>query len=276
MEIGKYHTLKVARLTEFGAFLTNTAEEDVLLPRKFVPADLKVDDELTVFVYLDNEERPTATTQTPKIELDKFAFLKVADVSKHGAFLEWGIDKQLFVPFMEQAQKMEQGKSYVVRLYVDKMTDRLAGSAKVKTFLELEPEGLTEGKKVELMIYRETEIGYETIINHRFLGLLYTNEVFKKIKIGETHTGYIKKLREDGKIDVSLKAQGYENAIGSDADLLMQALENADGFIPLHDKSDPKDIYKMLGMSKKAFKKTVGKLYREKKVRLEGDGVRLV
>jgi predicted RNA-binding protein (virulence factor B family) len=276
MEIGKYHQLNVARLTDFGAFLEDQQGEEVLLPRKFVPTDLKVEDSIEVFIYLDNEERPTATTQKPKINLDEFALLKVADVGKHGAFLEWGIDKQLFVPFMEQTQKMEVGKSYVVRLYLDRMTDRLAASSKVKSFLEQETEALKEGEKVNLFIFRDTELGYEAIINHQYLGLLYHNEVFQPLKPGDALEGYIKKLREDDKIDLSLKQQGYEKVIDSDTEIILKALKEADGYLALHDKSSPADIYSTLKMSKKAFKRSIGKLYKEKQIQLEDKGIRLV
>jgi predicted RNA-binding protein (virulence factor B family) len=276
MEIGKHHTLTLARFTDFGAFLEDEAGDEVLLPNKFVTKQMKLGDQLDVFLHLDNEERLTATTQTPKIKLNSFAALRVADTSSIGAFLEWGIDKQLFVPFIEQKERMQKGKTYVVHMHVDKLTERLVASAKIKQFLSPPPSDLKVNQEVDMLIYRFTDLGLECIVNNHFLGLLYTSEILKPLSIGQEVKGYISKVREeDGKVDLSLRPSGYENHIDADCALLLARLENNHGYLDLHDKSDPAEIVQRLQLSKKAFKKAVGRLYREKRISLDGNGIRL-
>lgn len=276
MEIGKYHTLTLARFTDFGAFLEDEAGEEVLLPNKFVTKAMQLEDQLEVFLYLDNEERLTATTQKPKIELNSFASLRVADTSSIGAFLEWGVDKQLFVPFIEQKERMQKGKEYVVHMHVDKLTQRLVASAKVKQFLTAPPADLNVNQEVDVLVYRITDLGLECIVNNTFLGLLYNSEILKPLHIGQVLKGYINKIREeDGKVDLSLKPSGYHNHIDADCAMLLTRLENNHGFLDLHDKSDPNEIAQRLHLSKKAFKKAVGRLYREKLISLDDSGIRL-
>ncbi len=275
MQIGRYHQLRATRFTDFGVFLENEEKEDVLLPRKFVPQSLKTGEEVRVFVYLDNEERLTATTQEPRMQLGEFAHLPVAQVSRIGAFVDWGLDKQLLVPFIEQKERMQEGKYYMIYLYEDKLTHRLAGSSKVKQFLQAPPETLKANQETEGLVYRHTELGVEVIVAHSFLGLLYHNELLRKLEVGEKLKVYVKKVREDGKVDLSLKPGGYQNHIDADCALLLRTLEANAGFLDLHDKSDPDEIATRLHLSKKAFKKAVGKLYREKRIRLEETGIRL-
>ena len=247
----------------------------MLLPNKYIPQDVKEGDEIEVFVYKDSEDRPVATTLTPKIQRHDFAFLEVKDVNNYGAFLDWGLEKDLMVPFFEQAVKMEAGKSYVVYLFLDQETDRLVATSKVEDFLEDEDIELEEGQEVDLLVYKKTDLGYKVIINNLFEGLIYHNEIFQPVQIGDKLKGYIKTLREDKKIDVILQKTGYKNIIEPNSEKILEAIKKHDGFLPLNDKSSPDEIYKSLGMSKKVFKKAIGALYKQKVIIIEKDGIYL-
>jgi len=228
-----------------------------------------------VFVYKDSEDRLIATTLTPKILLNQFAYLKVEMVTQHGAFLDWGLEKQLFVPFREQALKMSEEKSYIVYMYLDKKTARLAASSKINHFLDNSSLTVSIGDEVDILICDSTNLGINVIINHLHKGLLYHNELFEKVKTGDTRKGYIKKIREDNKIDVQLQKQGYGN-IEPNALIILEKLKANTGFLALTDESSPEMISNQLEMSKKTFKKAIGLLYKQKLIHLEKTGIRMI
>ena len=276
IELGKYNTLKAFRESDFGWYLADAEmTEEVLLPKNFVPEGMKENDEIEVFIYNDHEDRVTATTQKPLITLNTFAYLEVFQISEFGAFMNWGLDKHLLVPFSQQKEKMVKGESYIIYLYRDEMTDRLVGASKIHPFLERENLTVAEGDQVDLLIDRSTDIGVNVIINNKHAGLIYQNEIFQNIKRGDRVTGFIKQIREDGKIDVSLQKQGYQNIIPESAKFILEKIKAQNGFLNLTDKSDPTEIYRQLEMSKKSFKKAIGALYKQKLVRLEKDGIYL-
>ncbi len=274
LQIGVYHTLKIDRETKVGLFLVNETD-DVLLPNKYVPNDFTIGDDLTVFVYLDHEERPVATTLKPLITLNSFAVLKVNYINKFGAFLNWGMEKDLFVPFKEQARPMEKDKRYIVTMYLDKQTGRLAASSKINQFLDKEPLDVEVGQEVDLMVSHITEIGINVIINGKFRGLAYQNEVFETVSPGYKTKGYIKTIRPDGKIDVSFQKQGFE-AIDDSSQQVLEALKQNDGVLRLNDNSHPEEIKSILKMSKKTFKKAIGSLYKQKLIDINNEGIQLV
>lgn len=274
LQIGVYHTLKIDRETKVGLFLVNE-KDDVLLPNKYVPNDFTIGDDITVFVYLDHEERPVATTIKPLITLNSFAVLKVNYINKFGAFLNWGMEKDLFVPFKEQARPMEKDKRYIVTMYLDKQTGRLAASSKINQFLDKEPLDIEVGQEVDLMVSHITEIGINVIINGKFRGLAYQNEVFETVSPGYKTKGYIKTIRPDGKIDVSFQKQGFE-AIDDSVQQVLEALKQNDGVLRLNDNSHPEEIKSVLKMSKKTFKKAIGSLYKQKLIDINNEGIQLV
>ena len=274
LQIGVYHTLKIDRETKVGLFLTN-GKDDVLLPNKYVPNDFTIGEDLTVFVYLDHEERPVATTLKPFISLNSFAVLKVSYINKFGAFLNWGMEKDLFAPFKEQARPMEKDKRYIVTMYLDKQTGRLAASSKINQFLDKEPLDIEVGQEVDLMVSHITEIGINVIINGKFRGLAYQNEVFETVSPGYKTKGYIKTIRPDEKIDVSFQKQGFE-AIDDSAQQVLEALKQNDGVLRLNDNSHPEEIKSVLKMSKKTFKKAIGSLYKQKLIDINNEGIQLV
>lgn len=273
LQIGTYHTLKIARDTKVGLFLVNENEE-VLLPKKYVPADFHIGDEITVFVYLDHEERPVATTLKPYITLNQFAVLKVNYTNKFGAFLDWGLEKDLFVPFKEQARPMEKDKRYVVYLYEDEKTNRLVASSKINQFLEQETIDLEKNQEVDVMVSHITDVGINVIINGKYRGLAYKNEVFETVSPGYKTKAYIKLVRPDGKIDVSFQKLGVE-VIDASAQSVLQALQQNNGFLALNDDSHPEEIKSVLKMSKKSFKKAIGSLYKQKLISIKENGIQL-
>ncbi|MGM0546885.1 MAG: CvfB family protein [Bacteroidota bacterium] len=276
-QLGTYQTLNVARITDFGYFLQNTSsrgDEEVLLPNKLAFRELKKGENVRVFIYKDGEERITATMQDPKITLNRFAFLEVKDAPSHGAYLDWGLDKDLFVPHREQVGTMRKGQSYLVYMYLDKTTNRLVASAKLDKFLDHENISVEEGEKVDLWIWDKTDLGYKVIINEKHEGLVYHDEFYHDVFTGEQTTGYIKQLRDDDKIDVTLRPIGYKK-VEPNAEFILQRLKQLGGYLDLHDKSDPNEIHRRLEMSKKTFKKAIGRLYKEGIIRIEDDGIYL-
>ena len=273
IEIGKYHTLKIVRDTQVGLFLSD-GTTDVLLPNKYVPKRFEIEDEINVFVYLDHEERLTATTLKPYIQRDEFAYLQVSYINQYGAFLNWGLEKDLFVPFKEQARKMEEGKRYLVYAYLDEKTDRLVASSKLNQFLEQENIELEPNQEVDLIVSHITELGINVIINYKYKGLLYKDEVFENLTPGKKLKGYIKNIREDKKIDVSLVKLGVEG-IEENAQIVLDELKFSNGFLRLTDNSHPEEIKTVLKMSKKAFKKAIGTLYKQKLISIKEDGIYL-
>ncbi len=275
IEIGKYNRLEVFRHTPQGTYLMDEEGYEVLLPQKYVPDGIEIDAELEVFVYNDSEDRLVATTQTPKIKLHEFAYLEVVQVNKFGAFLDWGLDKDLLVPFAEQSRKMITKQWYLVYLYLDEETERLVASSKLKQFLDQEHLTVAVGEEVDLIVAKETDLGYNVIINNLHRGLIFSNEIFQSVQIGDRLKGYIKNIREDNKIDVSLQKQGFGN-IEPNADKILTALQENKGFLPLHDKSKPEAIMLRLEMSKKTFKKAIGGLYKQRLIRIGEEGIYLV
>ncbi|RCR70037.1 CvfB family protein [Larkinella punicea] len=275
IQIGKINTLIALRETSVGVFLGDDEDNDILLPNKYVPESLRVDDPIDVFVYTDSEDRIIATTLTPKIQRNQFARLQVISVTSVGAFLDWGLEKDLLVPYREQSRPMEVGRWYVVYLYLDHETDRLVASSRLNRFLDSEVPNLTEGQEVSLLAWEPTDLGINVIINNRYRGLVYANEVFRQVYPGDRLTGYIKTIRDDNRIDVSLQKPGYEN-VEPNAQRILATLREQNGFLPLNDYSEPDAIYQTLEMSKKTFKKAIGALFRERKIAIKEDGIYLV
>lgn len=276
LEIGKYHRMRIDRETEPGLFLSNEAGDDVLLPNKYVPEEYKIWDELDVYVYLDHEERPVATTLKPYIELNSFGYLRCTTVSDIGAFLDWGLEKELFVPFAQQARPMKVGSWYIVYMYLDEKTNRLAATSKTIKYLsnDLKDDENAPKKfdKVQVLISHITDLGANAIINSKYKGLIYKEDIFEDIRTGDQLEGWVKKIRPDGKIDIVLQEEGYKS-IEPNAQYIYEELTANEGFLPLHDKSTPEDIQAQLGLSKKSFKKAIGTLYRDKKILIKEDGI---
>lgn len=274
ISIGNFNTLKIARRTNVGLYLTD-GTEDVLLPKKYLPENFEINDDIEVFVYLDQEERPVATTLEPYIILNEFALLKVNYINDYGAFMDWGLEKDLFVPFREQARPMTVGNYYIIYMHLDEKTNRLMGSSKLNQFLDNNNLTVEIGEEVDLIVTHITDAGINVIINEKHKGLMYQNEVFEDLRTGDRIIGYIKNIRPDGKIDVSRTKIGFEKVTDS-ASKILSELEFNDGFLGLNDKSHPDEIKTILEMSKKTFKQTIGVLYKEKKILIKQDGIYLV
>jgi predicted RNA-binding protein (virulence factor B family) len=277
INIGIDNTLTILRDTKVGLFLgTGIEGEEILLPNKYVPKKFTVGDEITVFVYLDHEERPVATTLEPFIYLNEFALLRVNYINQFGAFMDWGLEKDLFVPFKEQARPMEKGKRYLVHMYLDEKTNRLVGSSKTNQFLSNEDLKVAESDEVDLIISHITDAGINVIINERYKGLLYKDQVYDdSIRPGDRMVGYIKTIRPDKKIDVTLQQSGYAK-VEPNAEKILAELRASRGFLRLNDESHPEDIKTVLKMSKKTFKKAIGALYRERLIEIKDDGIYLI
>jgi len=274
-EIGKINSLRVVKEVDFGLYLDGGEHGEILLPKRYVPENTKPEDIIDVFIYLDSDDRIIATTETPYIKIGEFACLKVVAVRSIGAFLDWGLMKDLFVPFREQKMKMEEGKSYIVTVYLDHETKRLVASAKIEKFLDNLPPAYNSGEEVDLLIASETDLGYNAIINNSHLGILYKNEVFKPLHRGDKMKGYIKKVREDEKIDLILQKPGY----GKVDDISMQIIEvlkKNNGYMPVTDKTEPETIYELFGVSKKTYKKAIGSLFKFRLIDIEDKGIRLL
>jgi uncharacterized protein len=273
MEIGQYNELKVTRSSSVGLFLSD-GTDDVLLPQRYVPEGTQEGDTLNVFVYLDNESRPVATTLKPYATVNQFAYLQVKQVNEHGAFLDWGIDKDLFVPYSEQRIDMQKDKNYLVYVFIDEKSGRIAGSARWRQFVSDDVDELDGGEEVEVIIAEKTDLGYRAIINNKFEGMIFKNEVFEELNVGDERRAFVKQIREDGKIDLSLQAKGYEH-IKDLKDVILHRLKENKGMLALGDKSSPDQIYEQLKISKKAFKKTIGGLYKERIIDIDDFEIRL-
>ena len=274
LRIGDYNRLKVVKEVDFGLYLESDQGE-ILLPKKYVEPGTKVDQYINVFVYTDSEDRLIATTLQPKAVVDEFAPMKVKHTTDFGAFLGWGLEKDLLVPFREQHKPLMEGDVAVVRVVLDHKTNRVIGVGKLAPFINKNVSDLEEGQKVDLLIYDFTGLGIQALINEEYSGMLYANEVFEELEIGDRREGYIKKIREDGKIDLSLQKQGY-GAVKDSTEGILDLLKKSGGFLPYHDKSDPDDIQKVFKMSKKTFKKAIGGLYKEGKIKIDEKGIYLV
>ena len=275
ISIGQSYELAVVSIVDFGVYLDAGELGEVLLPRQHAPRDLAVGDTVKVFLYLDSEDRPVATTQKPRAQVGEFAYLRVVANTNVGAFLDWGLDKDLLVPFAEQHRPMEVGHSYLVYVYIDKLDGRIAASSRIDKFLDDEkPHHFRPGQAVDLIIANSTDLGYKAIVNHSHWGVLYKDEVFERLSFGQSKRGYIKYVRPDGKIDLSL--QGGQETRDKYAKIIESYLRKHNGFAPVHDKSDPELITELFGMSKKAFKKAIGGLYKQRIISIESDGIRLL
>jgi len=273
--IGKHHELEIDRQRIPGLYLINDDGDEVLLPNKYIPETFEVGDKLRVFVYLDHEERPVATTINPFATVNSFAYLKCAEVSEIGAFLNWGLEKHLFVPFKEQAYPMKKGGSYLVHVYLDEKSDRLVASSKTNRFLNNNLVMLSPFDEVELIASHPSDKGWNVIVNQKHIGLVYADEIFQKITAGDKMKGYVKKVRPDNKIDITLQKHGFRG-IEPNAQTVLNMLEAEGGFIPLHDKSSPEAIKDLLQLSKKNFKKAIGTLYKQRKIEINLDGISLI
>ncbi len=274
VKVGEYNTLQVLREVDFGVYLDD-GSEGILLPKRFVPKGTKTGDELKVFIYHDSESRLIATTEHPKGIVDDIVKLKAVTVTNQGAFLDWGLMKDIFVPKSKQLGGMREGAEYLVKIYIDEQTGRVAATEKIEGFLSNDELTVKELEVVDLTIYRRTDIGYVVIINNKHTGVLHFNEIYQEVEPGKKLAGYIKKIRPDNKIDVVAGKPGY-NKVEDEAGKVMRLLHENDGYLPYHDKSDPGEIYSFFGMSKKAFKMTTGKLYKERKIEFTKTGFKIL
>lgn len=274
VKVGQYNTLTVQRFTEFGAFLED-GKEGLLLPKRFVPTRAKVGDPIEVFVYHDSEDRMIATTQRPKAIAGEIALLRVVSVTHQGAFLDWGLMKDLFVPRSKQLSGMRVGADYLVKVYIDVQTGRVAATEKIEFELSNEPLTVKEKDLVELVVYRRTDIGYVVIINNLHTGVLHHNEIYRNIQVGDKFDGFIKTIRPDNKIDVAAGKPGYDRVEDASEKILRLLSEN-NGYLPYYDKSAPEEIYDIFGMSKKTFKMVTGSLYKQRKIVFTETGIKLL
>lgn len=273
--LGKTYELDVVKEVDFGFYVDAENLGEILLPLKHAPAELKLNDSIEVFLYLDSEDRPVATTQQPKAQVGEFAYLKVLAMTEVGAFLDWGLDKDVLVPFVEQHVRMEEGHSYLVYLYLDNVHDRITASSKIDKFIDDEqPHHFKPKQAVDLIIANSTDLGFKAIINHTHWGVLYSDEVHQRLSFGQYKKGFIKQIRPDGKIDLTL--HGGQETRDKYAKIILIYLNKQNGFAPVHDKSDPKLISRLFGMSKGSFKKAIGGLYKQKIISIEKDGIRLL
>ncbi len=275
MKIGEYNNLRINRMVDFGAYLIDEDTHEVLLPKRYLTPEMKVGDDIKVFVYNDSENRPVATTETPHAVVGDFALMRVKAVNKVGAFLDWGLAaKDLLVPFSEQRVDMQAGRSYIVRVYLDPASQRIVASAKLAKFLNQSEPEYYHREKVEVLVVQRSDLGYRVIINNAHWGQIYQNETYQDINIGDRFTAFVKLVRPDGKIDVTL-AKIEKMRVDDLADRILDYLGAHNGEMALTDKSDPEEINKTFNCSKKDFKKALGLLYKQQKVTL-GDTVKLV
>lgn len=274
VEIGKYNNLTVVKIVDFGVYLDGGERGEILMPNEYVPDNCFPDDEVRVFIYFDSEDRIVATTEVPNIMVGEFAFMKVVALSQVGAFLDWGLRKDLLVPFREQRDPMVEGKSYLVYAYLDKASDRIVGSTKIDKYLDQVFPEYEINQEVDILVARKTDLGYAVIIDNTHWGLIYDNEIFQSVKIGQKLKGYIKAVREDEKIDVTLQPSGYGKIEGM-AGVVLEKLQDYDGVLDLSDKSDPEEIYRVFGCSKKNYKKALGTLLKQGLIEITDTEVRL-
>lgn len=272
--LGDYNNLEIVKRVSFGLYLDGDEDGEILLPAKYVPDGYDIGDIIKVFVYLDNEERLVATTEEPLAKVGDFALLRVAWTNDYGAFLDWGLLKDLFVPFSEQEGKMVKGNSYLVYVTIDRKSYRIYASARLDKFLSRTKPPYETDEEVDIIVWRRTDLGWKVIVNGNHSGLVFANEVFRDLKTGDRLKGYVKRVRTDGKIDIALQRHGVAGDDDSSMRLL-SAIEAQRGFLPLNDNSSPDEIYSMLGMSKKAFKRAAGKLYKQRLIIIDDDGLRL-
>jgi predicted RNA-binding protein (virulence factor B family) len=274
LKLGDYNTLKIVKSVDFGLYLDGGEEGEILLPQRYVTQDMHIGDDIEVFIYLDQEERPVATTEHPYAKVGEFARLEVAWVNQYGAFLKWGLMKDLFCPFREQKQRMEQGQSYIVYIKVDEDSYRLMATAKIEKYLH-PATSLKHGDKVDVLVWQKTDLGFKVIVDHLFQGQIYDSQIFQPLHSGDRLTAYIDHVRQDGKIDLTLQPTGRQQTLDF-AEVLLRYLYENDGRCNLGDKSPAELIYDRFQVSKKAYKKAVGDLYRRRLIVIEPDGIRLI
>ena len=275
MNLGKYNTLRILRLTTVGAYLGDEDGNDVLLPNKYVTQEMSVGEDVNVFLYKDSEDRLVATTEKPYITLNEFAYLQVKQLTPFGAFLDWGLEKDLLVPFREQTSKLEEEKYYLIYLKLDEETNRLVATAKTNKYYTTDTSDLELNQEVDLLICETFDLGVKIVVNGKFLGIIYHNDVNRKLRRGDYTKGFVYNIREDGKLDVRLEVSGYAK-VEPNAEKLLAILNNRNGVLYLTDKSDPDDIREAVGMSKKTFKQAVGNLYKQKKIRINPDSIEIL
>ena len=276
VKLGKYNTLKVARIVDFGVYLEGDNGNEILLPARYIEKPLHPGDEIRVFVYRDNENRPIATTEHPYAEVGEFAFLQVTDVNKYGAFLDWGLMKQLLVPFSEQTIKLSRGMVVPVYVYLDDASQRIVASAKLDKFLGNTIPDYRVGQPVKALVYKHTELGYKAIVDNLYHGMIFENEVYRPLEIGVAITAYVKSVRDDGKINLVISG-GHDGRTEALAKEIVKRLENEpNGFMPVSDSSTPEAIKDTFSCSKKDFKKAIGHLYRQHKIVIDDAGIRLI
>lgn len=274
IELGKYNQLRVVKEVDFGMYLDGGEDGEILLPKRYVPEGCKPEQILEVFIYLDMDERLVATTLHPYAQVGEFACLNVAWTNEYGAFLDWGLMKDLFVPFREQKMKMQKDRSYVVYVFLDEESYRIVASAKVEKFLSKEPADYKRGDQVDIMVWQKTDLGYKVIVENKYSGMIFQNQIFQQVEPGMKLKAFIKQVRPDGKIDLELQKDGVQK-VEDFSDVLLAYIKEQGGKSHIHDKSDAEEIYNTFGVSKKTFKKAVGDLYKKRLVILEADGIRL-
>lgn len=274
VKLGDYNRLSIVKEVDFGLYLDGGDEGEILLPSRYVPKGAKTGDELNVFVYLDQDERIIATTEHPRVKVGEFGFLRVAWVNQYGAFLDWGLMKDLFCPFSEQKKKMEIGSWHVVHVHIDEESYRIVASAKVEHFLNKQPADYGHNDAVDLLVWQQTDIGFKVIIDNAYQGLVYSNRIFRDVHVGDRLRGYIDQVRPDGKIDVMLQPSGRQSTIDF-VDTLIDYLLAHGGRCPYGDKTDPEVIKQVFGVSKKTFKRAIGDLYRKHIIVIGDDGIQL-
>ncbi|WP_136480915.1 CvfB family protein [Cognatitamlana onchidii] len=275
IKLGQINTLEIMRETNHGIYLIDEEDNEVLLPNRYVPQSFKIWDKLDVFVYLDNEERPVATTETPYVKCNDFALLRCNQVTEYGAFLDWGLVKELFCPFKEQAFKMKPGGWYLVYCYLDEKTERLVASSKTNRFLDNKELTVEPFEEVDLIVSHPSEIGMNVIVNKKHSGIIYKDNIFRDLSVGDKVKGIVKKIRPGNKLDIALGQIGYRN-IEPNAERILKELQDNSGFLGLNDKSSPEDIKEVMQMSKKNFKKAIGALYKQRQIEIKPEGIYLV
>lgn len=275
IQLGRYNQLEVVKEVDFGMYLNGDEDGEILLPKRYVPEDCKPGDILNVFIYLDMDERLVATTLTPYAQVGEFAYLEVAWVNQYGAFLDWGLMKDLFVPFREQKLKMQKGKKYLVHIHLDDESYRIVASAKIERYLSKDRAGYRQGETVDVLVWQQTDLGFKVIVDNQYSGMLYRNEVFCTLNPGMRMQAYVKQVREDGKIDLELQRGGVRK-VDDFSEVLLNHIKENGGFTSMNDKIEAELIYETFGVSKKTFKKAVGELYKKRLIVLEEEGIRLV
>ena len=274
-QVGKVNKLPVLKGFDFGLYLDGGPFGEILLPKRFAPRDASPGDMLEVFLYHDSDNRLIATTQKPLGVVGDIAPMRCVSKTKQGAFMDWGLMKDLFVPLSQQLSRMHEGEKYLIQIYLDEQTGRAAGTEKFARQISNDPLTVEVGEQVDVLVWRQTDIGYAVIVNNLHSGVLHYSDIFEDLEVGDKRRGYIKTIRPEGKLDVALGQQGY-GRVTNETDRILAALRDGGGFLPLHDKSEPEEIYSLLRMSKKVFKMAVGALYRDRKIELTKTGIKLV